>query len=184
VTSFADKPTLLGRRVVLRPVVADDAPSMFTDLADAEAIRLTGTHQTFTLEQIQQWCATRCMQEDRLDLAIIDRGTNAWAGEVVINDWDADNRSCGFRIALGPAARNRGLGSEATALVLDHVFDAIDDPPVNRVSLEVFDFNRRAFTVYERAGFRREGTLRQALRWDDEYHDAIVMSVVRSDRDG
>jgi RimJ/RimL family protein N-acetyltransferase len=183
-TSFADKPTLSGRRVVLRPVVADDAPLMFADLSDPEANHLTGTHQTFTLQQIEQWCATRCEQEDRLDLAIIDRDTDTWAGEVVINDWDADNRSCGFRIALGPAARNRGLGSEATALILDHVFDAIDDPPVNRVSLEVFDFNRRALTVYERAGFRREGTLRQALRWSGQYHDAIVMSVVRSDREG
>lgn len=183
-TTFADKPTLVGRRVVLRPVAAGDAPAMFADLADAEAVRLTGTHRTFTREQIQQWCATRCDQEDRLDLAIVDRESNLWAGEVVINEWDADNRSCGFRIALGPAARNRGLGSEATALVLGHVFDAIDDPPVNRVSLEVFAFNRRALTVYERAGFRREGTLRQALRWDGEYHDAIVMSVVRSDREG
>ena len=156
---------------------------MWTDLQDDEGTRLTGTHGGFERHQIDAWCATRAVQPDRLDLAVIDRTTERWAGEVVVNDWDAHNRSCGFRIALGPSGRDRGLGSEATRLVVDYVFDEIDDPPVNRLSLEVYEFNRRALTVYEKVGFRREGILRDALLWDGEFHDAIVMSIVRADRD-
>lgn len=181
-TSFADKPTLQGRLVTLRPIVATDAAAMFADLADAEGRRLTGTHATFTREQIDAWAATRASQPDRLDLAVVDRSDGTWAGEVVINDWDEDNRSCGFRIALGPAARGRGFGTEATRLLLDHVFDTLDDPPVHRVELEVYSMNPRAIAVYERVGFRREGIRRDALRWDGRYHDAIVMSVLRTDR--
>lgn len=181
-TSFADKPTLEGARVVLRPIVAADAASMFADLDDPEGRRLTGTHATFTLDQIEKWAATRSDQPDRLDLAVIDRASGTWAGEVVINGWDPDNRTCGFRIALGPAARDRGLGTEATRLLLDHVFESIDDPPVNRVELEVYDMNPRAQAVYEKLGFRREGVRREALWWDGEPHGAIVMSLLRSDR--
>lgn len=180
--TFATKPTLTGERVVLRPLEAADAGYMWADIADPESMRLTGTHDSFTREQIEQWCATRAQQDDRLDLAVIDRVSGAWAGEVVINDWDAENRSCGFRIALGPGGRNRGLGAEATRLIVDYVFDVIDDPPVHRVSLEVFDFNPRAQAVYDKAGFRREGVLRNTLLWDGEFHDAIVMSVLRTDR--
>ena len=180
--TFADKPTIVGDRVILRPMVAGDADDLWADLQDREGIRMTGTHATFARDQIDSWCATRAAQVDRLDLAVIDRERQGWAGEVVVNDWDADNRSCGFRIALGPAARGRGLGREATQLIVDHVFEAIDDPPVNRLSLEVYTFNERALAVYERVGFRREGVLRQALRWDGAFHDAVVMSIVRSDR--
>jgi hypothetical protein len=49
---------------------------------------------------------------DRLDPAIIERATGRWAGEVVLNDLDADNLSCGFRILLaGPGYYGRGLSA-------------------------------------------------------------------------
>jgi RimJ/RimL family protein N-acetyltransferase len=184
VTTFSDKPTLTGDLVVLRPMVAGDADHIWADVNDAEATRLTGSHGTFERSQIDEWCATRAVQPDRLDLAVVDRATGEWAGEVVINDWDFDNRSCGFRIALGPRGRNRGLGTEATQLIVDYVFDEIDDPPVNRLALEVYDFNPRGLAVYERVGFRREGVLRQALQWGGRFHDTIAMSIVRADRRG
>lgn len=180
--TFADKPTLIGEKVVLRPITADDADDMWADLQDADGMRLTGSHGTFTRDQIDRWCATRSAQDDRLDLAVIDRAAGRWAGEVVINEWDPDNRSCNFRIALGPGGRDRGLGTEATRLIVDHVFDAIDDPPVHRIGLEVYAFNPRALAVYERVGFVREGVRRDALRWDGQHVDAIVMSVLRPDR--
>lgn len=182
-TTFADKPTLTGGIVVLRPMVADDADHMWADLHDDEATRMTGSHGAFERRQIDEWCASRAAQRDRLDLAVIDRRTGDWAGEIVINDWDPDNRSCGFRISLAPKGRDRGLGTEATRLIVDYVFDRIDGPSVNRLALEVYDFNHRGLAVYEKLGFRREGVLRQALLWDGRYHDAIVMSIVRSDRD-
>ena len=182
-TDFADKPTITGDRVVLRPIVASDAASMWADLDDEEANRLTGTHAAFTYEQIERWVASRADTDDRLDLAVTDRATGEWLGEVVVNEWDPDNRSCSFRIALGAHARNRGVGTEVTRLIVDHVFDAIDDPPVNRLELEVYAFNPRAIAVYERIGFRQEGVRREALFWDGEFVDAITMSIVRSDRE-
>lgn len=181
--TFADKPTILGARVTLRPMVASDAAAMWRDAFDEEVTHFTGTHADFTREQIDAWCATRGEQADRLDLGVTDTETGAWLGEIVINDWDADNRSCSFRIALGATARNRGVGTEATQLIVDYVFDEIDDPPVNRVSLEVFDFNPRGLAVYEKVGFLPEGVLREALFWNGEFHDAIVMSILRRDRE-
>ncbi len=178
--SFAEKPTLTGERVILRPLVAEDAEHMWRDIHDAEANRLTGTHGTFEREQIAEWCASRADQEDRLDLAVIDRATGRWAGEVVINEWDPDNATCGFRIALAADSRDRGLGSEATRLIVDYAFDEL---PVNRLELEVFAFNPRAIAVYERIGFVREGVARQALQWEGTYVDAILMSIIRSDRE-
>jgi len=182
-TSFADKPTITGERVVLRPMVAGDFGDVWADLQDPEATRLTGTHDTFDRDRIAAYCADRCEQPDRLDLAAVDAQTGAWLGEVVINEWDSDNHSCSFRIALSAGARNRGLGTEATRLIVGYVFDEIDDPaPVNRLSLEVFDFNERAAAVYEKVGFIREGVQREALFWDGVFHDAITMSILRRDR--
>jgi RimJ/RimL family protein N-acetyltransferase len=179
-TNFAAKPTLQGERVELRPVEAADAAAMLT--ADPETIRLTGTHayaEFFTLESLENWYATRAGHDDRLDLSIIERATGEWAGEVVLSELDAANESCAFRIALqGPRFYGRGLGSEATRLIVDYAFTVAG---VHRIELEVFDFNPRARHVYARAGFVHEGTKRDALRWDGEWVDCHGMALL--DRD-
>ncbi|MEX1280233.1 MAG: GNAT family protein [Acidimicrobiia bacterium] len=180
--TFADKPTLTGERVVLRPIVAEHAEAMWRDLHDEEALRLTGTQATFDGVAIEQWAATRANTPDRLDLAVVDPATGAWVGEAVINEGDLDNRSCNFRIALTPSARNRGIGTEATRLIVDYVFEEIE-PPMHRISLGVYAFNPRAIAVYERIGFVREGVARDALFWDGEFVDEILMAMLRSDHE-
>lgn len=181
--TFADKPTIEGTRIVLRPMVAGDAEHMWADTHDDEITYFTGSHGEFDRSEIEQWCATRAEQQDRLDLAVTGKDTGRWLGEVVINEWDPDNRSCNFRIALSAEARNRGIGTEATQLIVDYVFDHIDAPPVNRISLDVHDFNPRGLAVYEKVGFLPEGVMREALYWKGEFHDSIIMSLLRRDRD-
>ena len=44
--------------------------------------------------------------------------------------------------------------------------------------MEVYAFNPRAQHVYEKAGFVAEGVLRGALRYEDEWIDATVMSIL------
>ena len=174
---LASKPTIEGERVILRPVSVDDVPGLMDLLADPEGNRLTGTHAEFTEEQARRWYATRGAQPDRLDLAIVERSSGEYAGEVVLNDLDRDNRSVGFRIGLRSAFQDRGLGSEATRLIVEHAFGI----GLHRVQLEVYAFNPRAQHVYQRAGFVVEGRRRDALLWDGGWVDAITMSVLSTD---
>lgn len=179
VIDMKTKPTLAGERVILRPVSADDAPGLLDLIADEEGNRLTGTHGLeLTVEAAQRWYGSRGAEEDRLDLAVVDRTTGEYAGEVVLNELDRDNRSCNFRIGLRPAFQDRGLGSEATRLMVDHGLGI----GLHRIGLEVYAFNPRARRVYEKAGFVYEGTRRDALHWQGEWVDAIVMSILETDR--
>jgi RimJ/RimL family protein N-acetyltransferase len=172
--SFADKPTLVGEKVTLRPVAAVDAVHLGND--DPEGRRLTGSHRTFTAAQLEHWYATRADFDDRLDLAVIDRATGIYVGEVVLNDLVPENESCNFRILLvGAQNRGRGLGTEATRLILAHAFETVG---LHRVELEVYAFNPGARRVYEKVGFVYEGTKREALRWDGEWLDADTMSIL------
>ena len=69
----------------------------------------------------------------------------------------------------------RGYGTEATDLVLEYAFTVAG---LHRVSLEVFDFNVGAQKSYARSGFVREGVRRGSLRWDGEWHDTVLMSIL------
>jgi len=122
-----------------------------------------------------EWYATRNDTDDRLDLAVVDRASGACVGEAVLNQWDPGSQSCNFRILIGPAGQNRGLGTEATRLIVGYGFEALG---LHRISLEVYAFNPRARRAYEKAGFRVEGVLRESLRYGDQWIDATVMSIL------
>lgn len=175
--SFAQTPTLVGDRVVLEPLGPAHVDGMVALVADAEVGRLTGSHETFTRAQLEHHCATRSEHDDRLDYAVIERATGAFLGDLAVMDLDVSNRSCGFRIALLSTAVGQGFGTEATRLVVDHVFRT----GVHRIALEVYALNPRARHVYEKVGFVHEGTLRDALWWEGRWVDAHVMSLLCGD---
>ncbi len=182
---FAIKPTLTGEKVVLRPFRDADLPAMREALLDPEARILTGgvhdeaaahAPQSPDEEQIlRDWYLTRNDQADRLDLAVTDKATGACVGEAVLNQWDPGNESCNFRILIAPRGRDRGLGSEATALIIGYGFERLR---LHRISLEVYAFNPRARRAYEKSGFRAEGVLRESLRYNGAWIDATVMSIL------
>ncbi|MGW0122660.1 GNAT family N-acetyltransferase [Streptomyces sp. NPDC003327] len=172
---FSHKPTLAGDLVVLRPVTEEDVPALLPLFEDDEVARLTGDHSRFDPAQLRAWYGSRGAQPDRLDLAVVERASGRVVGEAVLNEWDPHNESCAFRIAFVPDAVGRGLGTEATRLIVGHAFEALG---LYRVWLEVYAFNPRARRAYEKAGFRPEGVLRAALLWEGERVDATVMSVL------
>ncbi|MGH3155036.1 MAG: GNAT family N-acetyltransferase [Streptosporangiaceae bacterium] len=180
--TFSVKPTLTGDKVVLRPFdMAADAVALRELLSDPEGIKLTGSHGTGAgwddeaEARFWSWYSTRNEQPDRLDLAVVDKSSGQFVGEVVLNDWNDANRSCNFRTMIGPNGRDRGLGTEETRMIIGYGFESLG---MHRIELEVYAFNPRARRVYERVGFVAEGVLREALRFEDQRVDATVMSIL------
>lgn len=181
---FTQKPTLGGDQVILRPAVGADAPALHTLMNDVEVAILTGSVSTstpgpeeledFSLQQLREIYDRWSDAEDRIVWTIREPSSEEIIDEALLMDLDLRNRSCGFRIWLG-ASRGRGLGTEATQLAVGHAFES---QRLHRVSLEVYAFNPRARRAYENVGFRLEGTLREALAFDDGWVDAHVMSIL------
>ncbi|WP_081744887.1 GNAT family N-acetyltransferase, partial [Arthrobacter sp. H14] len=148
-------------------------------LQDEEGRRLTGTHQDFTEDAVRKFLARLPGSDERADWAVIRTEDGAHIGEVVLNDLDEDNRSMNFRIGLaGDGVRGQGYGTEATRAVVAYAFDVVG---LHRVSLGVYSFNPRAQWVYEKVGFVREGVARDALLWDGQWHDEVLMAMLTTD---
>lgn len=173
---FRDQVTLETPNLRLVPLGPEHFDGAWAALQDAESNRLTGTHNTFTPEQIRDWLSSRSDAHDRADWAMTRKDDGEYVGEVVLMDLDPHNMSMGFRIALGGAGLfGKGYGSEATKAVVDYGMRVVG---LHRISLEVVDFNMRAQRVYSKAGFVPEGIMREAWFWDGEWSDVISMAVV------
>lgn len=176
-----EQPDLVTPRLRLVQLGPGHLAEVMAGLADADAMRLTGTRGDFTTEQVRTHLDRLPGADDRADYAILlHDGT--YVGEVVLNDLADDDRSMNYRIALAaPALRGRGYGTEAGRAVIDWAFDVVG---LHRVSLEVYRFNPAAQRSYEKIGFRVEGLAREALHWDGAWIDAVLMGMLSHDPRG
>jgi RimJ/RimL family protein N-acetyltransferase len=69
----------------------------------------------------------------------------------------------------------RGIGTEATRLVLTYAFGVLG---LHRVSARVLDINARALACLRACGFVEEGREREGVPFEGSWHDLIVMAVL------
>jgi RimJ/RimL family protein N-acetyltransferase len=86
----------------------------------------------------------------------ITDATNEPLGLVSLSDIDWLNRTAWFGIWLGPQQQGRGVGLQATRLLVAYAADRLS---LRRLKLHVLADHAAAIRIYEQAGFREEGRL-------------------------
>jgi RimJ/RimL family protein N-acetyltransferase len=90
-------------------------------------------------------------------------------------------RSAEVMILIGERdAQGKGYGTDAMTALLRYLFRQRD---LHRVWLTVLSDNVAAIKSYERAGFVKEGILREDLYFDGKTHDQVIMSILRNEFD-
>jgi len=169
---------IVGRRIVLRRHRAENLAIVSRWYRDPEVARLT-RYQTRPMprEEVERFFQTRLLGPDSVAYAIHVRLTDRLIGLTTFSSLDPDNGSVLFHITLGERdVWGQGYGTEAASMMLAHAFERLG---LHRVGLSVFSFNERAIRSYEKAGFRIEGRLRDAIARDGRYWDEIQMGALR-----
>ena len=148
------------------------------DPLDKEAARLTGCKEVFTKEEVISFFL-KSVDEDNRYFFLIVAPDGRIIGESVINEIDWDLRCANFRIGIyHEAERGKGIGTWAVEVARDFAFEELK---LHRLELDVFSFNPRAEKAYIKAGFKREGVLRDAVMDGDEYADDILMAILEDE---
>ena len=72
----------------------------------------------------------------------------------------------------------QGYGTDAVRAMLSWAFGWLN---LNRVYLTVYAYNERAIGCYLKCGFLQEGTMRQAHYSEGQYHDHLMMGILRNE---
>jgi RimJ/RimL family protein N-acetyltransferase len=177
----ASRPILRSERVFLRPAEREDVPTFQAWLADAEVGEGLANRAPWSRLAEEAWYdeLQKTQGKTTWHFVICLREGDRPIGFCALHDIDPVNGSAELGIGIGePAEWDKGYGTEAVEILLDFGFGELR---LHRVFLHVFDFNDRAVHVYERAGFRHEGTKRQAYYRHGRYHDMYVMGVLASE---
>jgi len=108
-----------------------------------------------------------------LHLVIADRVTGAYLGETMLALTEHSVGEVGC--CLVPAARGRGIATEALRLLTDWAFAKLE---LGRVQVFVAPENLPALRLAKSAGFEREGVLRSYWEMDGDRVDAVILSRV------
>ena len=165
----------------MRPARKEDAEDYFVQNycpLDQELARLTGCKDAFTREEVLSFFLKSIDADDRYFFLIIAPDGRI-IGESLVNEIDWDLRSANFRIGIyHSTVRGQGIGTWATEITRDFAFEELK---LHRLALDVYAFNTRAERTYLKAGFKREGVLRDAVMDGSQYADDILMTILEDD---
>ena len=173
---------IISETVRLRAIERQDLPLFVAWLNDPEVRQHLLVNIPLSQAQEDGWfdrMLARPLEEQPLGIEV--RTPEGWrlVGNCSFFDLDWRNRCCEIGIFIGDQEYwGRGYGTQVMRLMLKYGFNTLN---LNRVYLRVYESNPRGIRCYEKAGFRHEGRLRQAIFQDGRYIDLLMMSVIRSE---
>ncbi len=172
-------PFLTGERIYLRALEPEDAATLKQFISDAEVTRTLMAYRPYTIQQELEFIENATKKENDIVLGIATKSDDKLIGTIGLHRIDWRDRRTEFGILIGAKEEwNKGYGTDATRTIVRIAFETLN---LNRVGLRVYEHNARAIRAYEKAGFRREGLLRQEAFREGRYWDTIIMGVLRSD---
>lgn len=172
-----------GEKVYLGQIRKDLAPvyrRWLNDLRMSRTLGVLAYHGLpLTDEDEHEWFESNRTDKDEVAFGIYERGSGRPVGNCGLSEARSSNRSAELGIGIGESdARGKGYGTEATRLLLDYGFTVLG---LHHIWLKCVEFNHAGIRVYEKAGFRHAGTLREAWQLGGRQYDVILMDVLASE---
>jgi RimJ/RimL family protein N-acetyltransferase len=175
------EPVIAHGSVYLRAGERSDIPSFVQWMNDSRTSRTLAVVAPISIASEEAWFDRMLESQGRdgyfFTICLIE--DDRPIGTIGLFDLDLRNGNAGLGISIGdPADTNQGRGSDALRALVGWAFDTLR---LERVWLDVYDFNPRAAAVYERVGFVHEGTLRHAVFRHGRFVDVLRMAVLADD---
>jgi RimJ/RimL family protein N-acetyltransferase len=167
----------LVRLAAINPEQDAEQIARWNQDSEYQQLLSSGPAVLWTPKQIKEW-----MEKDSstsYEFALRTLEDNRLIGSVGLGGIDWVARNCWVGIGIGEREYwGKGYGSDAMDLILRFAFASLN---LKRVSLDVFEYNRRAFLSYCKCGFKEEGRLRQWMQRGGERFDLIFMGILREE---
>jgi len=170
-----------GKKTRLRALEKSDLAKVWEWINDEEVMWFWGEPcNTQSLAEVEQWFAR--LQEvagyaSKQFVIEAEEGTSI--GRIFYEHLDTKHQRTEVGILIGQKEYwERGYGTDAMLAFLDYLFNELG---LHRVYLRLQSYNARALKSYQKCGFTQEGILRHNTFARGEYHDDLVMGILRDE---
>jgi len=167
--------------VKLRNLVQSDKEDFFLWIKDKDVIRysLSIFQEMNSDSEISHWFDTLLLDKCSYNKAIIDNSKEKLIGYCGISHISEKNLSGEYFIFIGDKSyHGRGFGTFVTKEIVANGFQELG---LNRIMLTVSEKNLGAIKAYTNANFQTEGIMKKAFYRDGEFHNKIIMAILRDE---
>lgn len=171
-------PTIEGSNFILRGPRPTDIDDRLAIGKSKEFVRMCGgdtrNMKPLTREQMEDWYKRLCERE--YDWIIEYK--NKCIGGLKLTLDESDNSA---KYAVGifeEAMLGKGIGTEATKLILTYAFENLK---LNEIKLRVLEYNQRAIACYKKAGFKITEILYDNDLIEDAWENDFIMTITKND---
>ncbi|KQL50221.1 acetyltransferase [Brevibacillus choshinensis] len=176
-----DFPFVKTARLHLVKIEEKHAPSLFEILSKEEVTKYYGmdpltdvNHAMKLVESFQNIYES----ERGIRWGIECKETGAFVGTVGLNNLSMRSKRAEIGYEIHPHFWNQGITSEAVREVLRYAFEDLD---LLRMGAITFLQNEASIHLLKKAGFSLEGTLRSYLYQNQQSHDALIFSLLKTE---
>jgi RimJ/RimL family protein N-acetyltransferase len=173
---------IVTARLLIRPLVLDDAEAVFSYRSDPDITRYqmwrpAGTNHIRQFIRDQTGCIPG-MPGMWYQMAIVLQETNELIGDCGVHVSLDDSSSAELGLTLRGEAQRKGYAAEALGALIDYCFSALH---MSRINARIFSMNQPALRLVELIGFEYTGRLSSRLEDGSEGED-LFYTLTRSKR--
>lgn len=180
-TVFNSFPAMETKQLILRKIEPEDAKDLFEFLSDVSVIQFT-THNPFeNIVQVQRLIngiQQSFEGKQKIRWGIAKSGTKKIIGYCGYHIFDELNLTGEISFCLAMDYWGQGIMNEAIRAVVGFGFEKL---LLNRIEAKTMPQNAGSFKVLEKAGFQKEGLIRQGLFKNQTFHDLYLYSILKNE---
>lgn len=163
---------LYGQNVVLRAWQESDVPFFHAIRNDVGTqLALAADPRPHTLSDVRAWLEHRSGSREGVFFVIAAATEGEPAGFIELRDMQVRHGHASLGLCLARTARGRGWAAEALTMLEAYGQRVLG---LNKIVLQVRHDNTAAVALYERAGYRQAGLLRDHFRCGTGRHDVSI----------
>jgi len=170
---------LKGHLITLRPITQTEVNATYLSwLEDPEVMQGVAT-SGYSLESLRQYVAARTGSPNVAFFAIWANDTHQHIGNIKLEEQDSRSKVADLGLLIGNKNYwGKGIGREACTLAIHYGFEKMG---LRKIYLAVYENNPAAKNLYEKLGFKLEGTLRKQVLVNGNYYDKYLMGLFKEE---
>lgn len=173
---------IMGEKTGLRPVEETDLELLARWRNDPQIRRMFFTPLLFSLASQRQWYEELVTSSTRMQFMAVRLSDGKTIGTAGFDNIDCRHQNAEMgSLVVDPAERRLNYGIDFGKTLIRYGFQELN---LHRIYGRVFAFNDPILAAAEKAGFRVEGIARQAAFAAGEFHDVVLVAVLRDEWQG